>query len=65
MNTSKSGYYTQKMRSQLPPYFANIFRARPPLQYIPSEPITNYASKGYTCMIDPITKIFDRFEDVD
>ena len=41
------------------------FRARAPLEFIPPEKKKNYQIRGYTCLVDPITNIFDRFEDVD
>lgn len=41
------------------------FRARAPLEFIPPEKKKNYKIRGYTNLIDPITNIFDRFEDED
>ena len=41
------------------------FRARAPLEFIPPVKKKNYKVRGYTCLVDPITNVFDRFEDQD
>tara|TARA_B110000305_G_C18960212_1_gene412420 strand:+ start:161 stop:322 length:162 start_codon:yes stop_codon:yes gene_type:complete len=53
------------MRQQLPGSFAMKFRARAPLEFVPPQKKKNYQLRGYTHMVDPITNIFDRFEDQD
>lgn len=50
----------------MPPYFSTIFRARPPLEYVP--PVEglapkNYRLKGYQPLLDPHLHILDRFEE--
>jgi len=49
-NTSWNGFYTDKLRDQMPPYFSTLFRARPPLEYVfPADGLVakNYKHKGY------------------
>ncbi len=49
----------------MPSYFSNVFRARPMLEHVPLEPQKNYSTKGYACLNDDYTKIFERFEEKD
>jgi hypothetical protein len=35
MNTSLNGFYTNKLREDMPPYFSQLFRANPMLEYAP------------------------------
>lgn len=57
------GFFTNKLREDMPLNFSYLFRAREMLEHIPHDPVKDYRQRGY----DPldISKFLDRFEEQD